>query len=709
MRSRCYALALLCSLLCPLAAAGEAPNLVLIVLDDLGYGSLGAYGSPLIQSPEIDRLAAEGMRFSQAYANAPLCSPSRAGLLSGRHPAEFGLREVIPENSQRGLPPDAPGLARMLAAAGYTNGHFGKWHLGHGRPEHRPDALGFDRSAIRYASPQDYEDVELVQGDGGVLQSSGHLTDVTTDLALAFVDEQRDAPFFLNVWYHAPHSPLRPPERWAQRYPDTKAGRYAALVSHADEQIGRIVARLRELGLAERTLVLVTSDNGGEFPEAQPNGPLRGVKNEVYEGGIRVPLIAWWPGRVPAAAVSDRVVAGFDVLPSVAELFGAPVPAGVQGSSFAPTLLGAAQPPRPGALVWDHLRFGMQPYAVRQGRFKLVHGGGAPALYDLEVDPGERSNLAAQEPERLAALEAVYRRWRREVGRASTRPAALEGAAVAAGSWLSFAGGSAALAADPRLGFHEGDLSVQLRAMPAALGATRVLVEHPGSWSLLLAENGALRLSVFEHASGREALLESPPLLEAGGTADVAFTIRGSGPRALVRLYVDAELRAENAELADVRVSEEAVRVAAGAGGGDRFVGSLWGLRLQLASLTPDELADQDRDGVADSGDDCIGHENGPLLPDAGGHVQLDADADGFGNACDPDFDGNAVVGTSDVLRLQAALGRTGSGAPLDPGLDLDGNGSIGIVDWIQLVARLGEPPGPSATACDGGLLCPSP
>jgi hypothetical protein len=138
-------------------------------------------------------------------------------------------------------------------------------------------------------------------------------------------------------------------------------------------------------------------------------------------------------------------------------------------------------------------------------------------------------------------------------------------------------------------------------------------------------------------------------------------------------------------------------------------VGSLWGLRLQLASLTPDELADQDRDGVADSGDDCIGHENGPLLPDAGGHVQLDADADGFGNACDPDFDGNAVVGTSDVLRLQAALGRTGSGAPLDPGLDLDGNGSIGIVDWIQLVARLGEPPGPSATACDGGLLCPSP
>ena len=393
------------------------PNVLLILADDLGYGDLGVYGNGTIATPNLDHLAAEGMRFTSFYANGPICTPTRVAILTGRYPQRFGLFERLRVDSSWGLPSDVATLPRLLHTAGYDTMHLGKWHVGHAEDTFRPLAHGFDRFFGFFHAhhlPKTYRDPRLRRDNGPEQVSTGHLTDLLAVEAEAFLRRQAASgrPFFLNFWTFSPHKPLEPPERWAQRYPESVEGQYAALVSSLDENVGRLLAVLEETGLARDTCVVFLSDNGGARDvHGERNGPFRSGKNQLLEGGIRVPLIVRWPGRVAAGAVSDALTASFDLYPTLVDLVGldlAEEP--VDGRSLALVLNGAPDD-FVGPLLWHDIHRGESRYAIRQGRWKLRSEQGLTTLHDVRHDPGEAIDLAGQRPEIVGELTAVYRQW----------------------------------------------------------------------------------------------------------------------------------------------------------------------------------------------------------------------------------------------------------------------------------------------------------
>ncbi len=414
----------------PIHPAGRPsgrPNVLLILADDLGYGDLGSYGGT-IATPHIDRLARQGLRFTSFYANGPICTPTRVALLTGRYPQRYGLYDRLEVDSSWGLPADAVTLPRLLRGAGYETMHVGKWHVGHAEQAFRPLARGFDGFfgfLNAHHLPKTYHDPRLRRDEEQDSARSGHLTDLLTAEAATFL-RRRSAttrasslqrrPFFLNLWYFNPHKPIQPPPRWAERYDDTIEGRYAALVSALDENVGRLLAVLDETGLARETLVVFLSDNGGARDvHGGRNGPFRGGKNQLLEGGIRVPMIVRWPGRVAPGTVSDARAASFDLLPTIAGLAGVDlddVP--TDGRNLA-AVLGGAPDDFAGPLFWDDLHHSERRFAVHQGRWKLRSTRGRTTLHDLRRDPGETTDLAADRPEIVAELEAAYRTWRSQL------------------------------------------------------------------------------------------------------------------------------------------------------------------------------------------------------------------------------------------------------------------------------------------------------
>lgn len=687
------------------------PNFVVVVFDDLGYGDLGAYGSTFIQTPNVDRLAAEGTRFTRFYANAPSCSPSRAALMTGRHPVAVGIRTNLRTASMRGLPLEVPTLAEILKQAGYATGHFGKWHLGSSRAEDLPSARGFDRSVIGLRANFDQEDL-LVDGTT-TIPLEGHLTDVTTDYALEFLDAHRDESFFLSLWYHTPHRPWDPPPHWRQQYPASPTGEFAGMVSHGDEQVGRLVAALEQLGLDERTLVLVTSDNGGGLKNLA--SPLRGVKWDLYEGGIRVPLVAWWPGSVAAGRVEDAVGAGFDLAPTLLELAGVegPIPH-FDGQSLAGVLTGVASAPDR-KIVWEStLRDDTDPdspdgwnrWAVLEGDWKLVREDAhAPAeLYDLALDPGELTNLAALEPEIVAKLSEHYAKWRRGVAVLSPGVERIEGEATVNGPWYEIDGGAAVLRPLSGLRVDDGDFTFQTRVWPSRTGGERTIAEQSGSWKLGL-QGARPRLELWQPDGSRISFTSASRVMrdQPGELAFTIFAIPGSPSP--VRFYLDGVLEFAS-EIDGLAVSDEPVRLGSDSSAPYAFEGLLWSPRLRRNALRPDELADRDGDGVPDSADLCIGVSDAPA---SAGGPQPDIDADGFGDACDVDFDGDGQVGMTDWLRLSAAYGSSVAEPAYDPVVDVDADGSIGALDLLRVLEAFGMRPGPSGVACDGSLLCYAP
>jgi arylsulfatase A-like enzyme len=398
----------------PARAADRPPNVVFILADDLGYGDLGCFGQRLIRTPCIDRLAAEGVRFTQAYAGATVCAPSRCALLTGKHNGHAfvrGNREIQPEG-QVPMPADTVTAAHVMKRAGYATSLIGKWGLGKPDSESVPNTMGFDyfygyncqRKAHEY-----YPEYLWRNGEKVMLHGKQYSHDLMAEEALAFVRRHKDRPFFLYLAFTIPHQKLQVPDLGPyanEPWPDNLKT-LAAMTTRMDRDVGRLTGLLKELGLDERTLVIFASDNGAAWRDKLFNhsGPLRGYKRDMYEGGIRTPAIARWPGRIRPGTVSDQVWAFWDVLPTLADLTGQPAPPGLDGVSVLPALLDGkpvAHPP----LYWEFHERGFDQ-AARIGDWKAVrHGLKQPIeLYDLKADPGETRDVAAQHPDVVRRFE----------------------------------------------------------------------------------------------------------------------------------------------------------------------------------------------------------------------------------------------------------------------------------------------------------------
>ena len=393
----------------------KSPNVLLILADDHGYGDISAHNGPSIQTPSIDRIATEGMRFTRFYANSSVCSPSRASLMTGRYPDRVGVPGVIrthPENSWGYFRQDAVTLPSVLKQKDYHTALIGKWHLGL-EPENHPCRRGFDRfHGFLGDMMDDYythlrHDINYMRHGFDTIDPQEHATDLFTEWSVDFIRAQAQSsqPFFLYLAYNAPHTPIQPPDDWVERVrerePDISPQRakYIALVEHMDAGIGRVLDTLVETDQLSNTLVIYTSDNGGSMDVGAHNGPLRGQKGEMYEGGIRVPACAMWPGHVPEGHVTDQVALLMDLFPTVCEVAGAPIAHEIEGRSIWQTLQAEQQDFSDRILYWLRREGGQRflgqcQHAVRRGDTKLLHNSPFEALelYDLSDDPLETTN-----------------------------------------------------------------------------------------------------------------------------------------------------------------------------------------------------------------------------------------------------------------------------------------------------------------------------
>ena len=419
------------------------PNIIFILADDLGYGDLGCYGQDLIDTPSLDRLAAEGTRFTQCYAGSTVCAPSRCCLMTGLHTGHARVRG----NKRIPLRPQDTTVAEVLKKAGYTTALIGKWGLGEPDTSGVPNRKGFDdfygylnqRHAHNYFPDHLWrnEMKEPIEGNvlskdkpGVSVKRGAYSHDLCTQEALDYVERKKDSPFFLYLAYTVPHANnergrhegdgMEIPHHglYAElRWPEPQRG-HAAMINKLDTDVGRLMAKLKDLGIDDNTIVFFSSDNGthsegGARPEFfESSGPLRGIKRDLYEGGIRVPGIVRWPGRVPANTVSDQVWAFWDFLPTAAELAGVKPPEGLDGISILPALLGGKTVQRD-PLYWEFHEGGYKR-AVLMGHWKAVslRPGKRIRLYDLSQDIGETTDLASKHPDIIARVEAYLEQAR---------------------------------------------------------------------------------------------------------------------------------------------------------------------------------------------------------------------------------------------------------------------------------------------------------
>lgn len=430
MRNRLALLACLVLTACTAPAhdtrAQEArrPNVVVIMADDLGYRDVGCYGCVDFETPYIDALAASGVRCTDGYVSHPYCSPSRAGLLAGRYQQGFGHEHNPPyleKNDEIGIDVGTQLLPDVLREAGYATGLIGKWHVGAG-PPFRPARRGFTEFYGFLGGGHHYFNVNpdgknydspMWRDHAPTDDTLTYLTDDLTTEAEAFIDRHADEPFMLLLMYNAPHAPDHVTDEYmamVDSIPHMGRRRYAALVRGVDSGVGRVVAKLEELGLTEDTLVVFLSDNGGRGGVSD-NRPLRGNKGWLHEGGVRVPFILSMPGTLPVDAVYEKPVTALDLLPTAVAMAGVALPDGVDGVDLSPYLQGGNDMPPHATLYWRVS--GGTGFAVRHGDWKLVRdiAMDQPELYDLSTDLGEDTDLSAEHPAKLAELLAMYEAW----------------------------------------------------------------------------------------------------------------------------------------------------------------------------------------------------------------------------------------------------------------------------------------------------------
>lgn len=443
-------------------AQSEKPNVVFILADDLGWADLPVYGNKFNEAPNLDKLAAEGIRFTSAYAAAPVCSPTRASILSGQYPARVGIidwipghwrpyeKVIVPKNRTQYLPSEILTIGEAMKSAGYATGYFGKWHLGEG-PKHHPLKQGFDEANVgqgyyntKFHPPREQSSEKII---------SERLTEFSID----FIERNKNKPFFLFLAHWDVHCLLDADQglinkylskHKAEGYPSNAI--YAAMIEHIDNSTGRIMQKLKSLGLDEKTIVIFYSDNGGcitenKYPgiedELMPmivpskrdiykdsplsyvvtsNTPLRSQKGSVYEGGIREPLIVRWPGKVRAGTVSGTPVTSVDFFPTLVELAGGKLPAKqiLDGKSMVPEWMGR-DAPEERAIFWHYpvYHHDVPAGAIRKGRWKLIENmeSGTLSLYNLDIDISETTDLSKLYPEKTTELKNLLHNWQKEV------------------------------------------------------------------------------------------------------------------------------------------------------------------------------------------------------------------------------------------------------------------------------------------------------
>lgn len=432
---------LYCIFLPALAAAEEKtnkPNIVLIMADDLGYGDLSCYGSTNCVTPQLDRLASQGMKFTDFHSSGTVCSPTRAGLLTGRYQQRAGIDGVVyanpKKNRHHGLQKNEITLAQCLQTAGYRTGMFGKWHLGYQR-QYNPTFHGFQQFVGYVSGNVDYfahldgtgvfdwwHDAELNRAE------QGYVTHLITDHAVDFIRQQKNQPFFVYIAHEAVHYPYQGPDDKPMRKEgvgDIKSAKrkdianaYREMNTEMDRGIGKVVSVLKELNLTDNTLIFFLSDNGANNKGS--NGKLRGFKGNVWEGGHRVPAIACWPGQIPAGSVCEETVISIDLMPTILELAKATVPAGHQldGVSLV-NVITEQQELKPRLIFWDYVGRS----AVRQGPWKLVlnQNHKTPVeLFNLQEDLTESNNLATKNQERVQRMQSALTAWKKDVTQTGT-------------------------------------------------------------------------------------------------------------------------------------------------------------------------------------------------------------------------------------------------------------------------------------------------
>jgi arylsulfatase A-like enzyme len=432
-------------------AEEKRPNVVFILADDLGYTDVSSYGSDYYETPNIDRLAKEGVKFTSGYTAGPNCQPTRAALLSGQYGPRTGIytvgkidrfnwqtRPLRPVDNIATLPPEKTTIAQSLKKAGYKTGMFGKWHLGESADAH-PSKRGFDEAIVASSRHFDFKTSPATDYPEGT-----YLADFLTDKAVDFIERHKDKAFFLYLPHFGVHSPLQAKPELVAKFTakSTSGGHndpvYAAMIASVDESVGRVAAKLDELGLSENTLIVFTSDNGGvgdyqregiQAKDTTDNFPLRGGKGTLHEGGIRVPYVFRWKGVIPAGSVTDTPIISVDLHPTLLELSGAPAPTSqpLDGVSYVSTLKDSTSALKRDALFWHfpgYLGSGANTWrttpvsVIREGNLKLIEklDDQSLELYDLSNDLGEKNNLASSQPEKTASLLAKLNTWRKDIG-----------------------------------------------------------------------------------------------------------------------------------------------------------------------------------------------------------------------------------------------------------------------------------------------------
>lgn len=407
-----------------IASAADKPNIIIFLADDLGYADVGVNGCKDIPTPHVDSIAKGGVRFTDGYAAHPVCSPSRAALMSGMYQHRFGFEHNSgPErfaSPDFGMPRDVPCLAEKLKTAGYATGMVGKWHIGF-KEGLRPHERGFDfhygfmSGARSYYSDNPREPDPILRNGVPVEDEKEYLTDAFAREAVDFIGRSKDQPWFLYMAFNAVHSPLEATDKYESRFPnitDKKRKTYAGMLSALDDAVGRVMTKVRELGEEENTLVFFYSDNGGPTAETSSrNDPLRGFKGQMFEGGIRVPFVMQWKGKVAAGQTYREAVMGFDCHATALAAAGIEIAGDkpMDGINLLPFVTGESKAPPHEELFW---RAGRN-HAARKGDWKLVTVAqqGGSMLFNLRDDIGEQNNLASSQPDKLKELQAAFAEW----------------------------------------------------------------------------------------------------------------------------------------------------------------------------------------------------------------------------------------------------------------------------------------------------------